>query len=84
LHPAKKIKRKLEFSNEGAAELAAFHKQVLESLKIAGVFMSGDVNEARKLIAEKAQLRNAELSGAEQHFERLREGRPARRRGPEY
>jgi phosphate:Na+ symporter len=74
---AKKIKRGLQFSNEGAAELTAFHKRVLESLKISfGVFMSGDVNEARKLIAEKAQLRNAELSAAEQHLERLREGRP--------
>jgi len=74
---AKKIKRKHQFSSEGAAELTAFHKRVLESLKIAfGVFMSGDVNEARKLIAEKAQLRNAELSAAERHLERLREGRP--------
>jgi Na+/phosphate symporter len=52
--------------NKGRAELAAFHKRVLESLKIAfGVFMSGDVNDARKLIAEKAELRNAELAGAE-------------------
>jgi phosphate:Na+ symporter len=74
---AKKIKRQHQFSSEGAAELTAFHKRVLESLKTAfGVFMSGDVNEARKLIAEKAQLRNAELSAAEQHLERLREGRP--------
>jgi phosphate:Na+ symporter len=74
---AKKIKRKHEFSSEGAAELITFHKRVLESLKIAfGVFMSGDVNEARKLIAEKTQLRNAEVSAAEQHLERLREGRP--------
>ena len=41
---AKKIKRKLQFSAEGAAELAAFHKRILESLRIAfGVFMSGDV-----------------------------------------
>jgi phosphate:Na+ symporter len=74
---AKKIKRRLQFSAEGAAELTAFHKRVLESLKIAfGVFMSGDVNEARQLIAEKAQLRNAELTAAERHLERLREGRP--------
>jgi phosphate:Na+ symporter len=74
---AKKIKRQHQFSSEGAAELTSFHKRVLESLKTAfGVFMSGDVNEARKLIAEKAQLRNAELSAAEQHLERLREGRP--------
>jgi phosphate:Na+ symporter len=38
--------------------------------------MSGDVGDARKLIAEKAQLRAAELLAAERHFERLREGRP--------
>ncbi len=74
---AKKIKRKLQFSSEGAAELTAFHKRVVESLKIAfGVFMSGGVNEARRLIAEKAELRNAEVSAAERHLERLREGRP--------
>jgi phosphate:Na+ symporter len=74
---AKKIRRKLQFSTEGATELTAFHKRVLESLKIAfGVFMSGDVNEARKLIAEKSQLRNAELMASERHLERLREGRP--------
>jgi phosphate:Na+ symporter len=36
------------------------------------VFMSGDVIEACKLIAEKAELRIAELAAAE----RLREGRP--------
>ena len=74
---AKKIKRKLQFSSEGAEELTAFHKRVLESLKIAfGVFMSGDPTEARKLLAEKAQLRSAELAAAERHLERLREGRP--------
>jgi phosphate:Na+ symporter len=74
---AKKLRRRLQFSTEGAAELTAFHKRVLESLKIAfGIFMSGDVHEARKLIAEKAQLRSAEVAAAERHFERLREGRP--------
>jgi phosphate:Na+ symporter len=73
----KKIKRRLQFSAEGAAELAAFHKRVVESLTIAfAVFMTGDVTEARKLIAEKTQLRNAELAAAERHLERLREGRP--------
>jgi phosphate:Na+ symporter len=74
---AKKIKRKIEFSAEGAAELTAFHKRILDSLRIAfSVFMSGDVNQARQLILEKAQVRNAELSAAERHLERLREGRP--------
>jgi phosphate:Na+ symporter len=74
---AKKIKRRFQFSSEGAEELAAFHKRILENLRIAlGVFMSGDVTDARRLIAEKAQLRNAELEAAERHLDRLRAGRP--------
>ncbi len=73
----KKNKRRLQFSPQGAEELAAFHKRILDSLKAAfGVFMSGDAAEARKLILEKTQLRNAELAAAERHFERLREGLP--------
>ena len=73
----KKIKRRFQFSPEGAEELAAFHKRTTNSLRIAfGVFMSGDVNEARKLLAEKALLRNAELAATERHLDRLREGRP--------
>ena len=73
----KKIKRRFQFSTEGAEELSAFHKRTMDSLRIAfGVFMSGDVNEARKLLAEKAALRNAELAATERHLDRLREGRP--------
>jgi phosphate:Na+ symporter len=73
----KKIKRRFQFSPEGAEELSAFHKRTMESLRIAfGVFMSGDVNEARKLLAEKANLRNIELAATERHLDRLREGRP--------
>jgi phosphate:Na+ symporter len=73
----KKIKRRFQFSPEGAEELSAFHRRTMESLRIAfGVFMSGDVNEARKLLAEKAALRDAELAAMERHLDRLREGRP--------
>ena len=73
----KKIKRRFQFSMEGAEELSAFHKRIMEQLRIAfGVFMSGDVTEARKLITEKAALRNAELAATERHLDRLREGRP--------
>ncbi|MEJ0078595.1 MAG: Na/Pi cotransporter family protein [Alphaproteobacteria bacterium] len=73
----KKIKKGLQFSAEGEAEIVAFHKRILDNLKLAfNVFMSGDVNDARKLIAEKTTLRNAELAAAEGHFGRLREGRP--------
>jgi len=74
---AKKIKRRYQFSAEGAAELTAFHKRVCESLQAAfGIFMTGDVAAARKLLREKSELRRAELDAADRHFERLREGRP--------
>jgi phosphate:Na+ symporter len=73
----KKIKHKYEFSKEGAAELEAFHKRILENLKFAfSVFMNQDVPIARKLIEEKTQLRTAELRSADSHLARLREGRP--------
>jgi phosphate:Na+ symporter len=74
---AKKIKHKYQFSREGAAELTDFHQRIIENLKLAfGVFMSGDVKVARKLIEEKAGLRSLELTAAESHLARLREGRP--------
>jgi phosphate:Na+ symporter len=73
----KKIKRGNQFSPEGAAELTAFHKRVCESLQAAfGIFMTGDVEAARRLVREKAELPKAELEAADRHFERLREGRP--------
>jgi phosphate:Na+ symporter len=73
----KKIKRRFQFSAEGADELSAFHRRIMDSLRIAfGVFMSGEVSEAHKLLAEKAHLRNAELAATERHLDRLREGRP--------
>jgi phosphate:Na+ symporter len=74
---AKKIKHRFQFSPEGAEELSAFHKRIMDSLRIAfGIFMSGDVSEARKLLTEKTALRNTELAAVERHLERLREGRP--------
>jgi phosphate:Na+ symporter len=73
----RKIKRRLQFSAEGEAELTGFHRRTLESLQAAfGIFMTGDVEAARKLLRTKTVLRKAELDAAERHFERLREGRP--------
>jgi phosphate:Na+ symporter len=73
---AKKIKRKVVFSREGAAELESFHQEVFDNLKLAfSVFMSGDVRVARQLVTEKATLRATEYAAAESHLARLREGR---------
>ncbi|WP_315797457.1 Na/Pi cotransporter family protein [Bradyrhizobium sp. SZCCHNRI3043] len=72
----KKIKRRFQFSAEGADELQAFHRQIMEALRIAfGIFMSGDAQQAHQLLDQKAELRNAELGATERHLERLREGR---------
>jgi len=74
---AKKIKHKYAFSKEGAQELEAFHARVVNNLKLAfSIFMSGDVKLARRLIADKAEIRREELAAAENHLRRLRERRP--------
>jgi phosphate:Na+ symporter len=73
---AKKIKRGYQFSAEGAAELTGFHKRVCDCLQAAfGIFMTGDIEAARRLLREKADMRKAELEAADRHIERLREGR---------
>jgi phosphate:Na+ symporter len=75
---AKKIKNRLKFSEDGAAEIQAFHRRVIENLKLAlSVFISGDVKIARQLIEEKVNIRQAERLAAENHLVRLREGRLA-------
>ena len=74
---AKKIKRKLSFSKEGAAELAEFHRRVVDNLKLAqSVFMSGDTKVARRLLEEKVVIRDLERAAADNHLARLRDGRP--------
>ncbi|HWM47091.1 MAG TPA: Na/Pi cotransporter family protein [Xanthobacteraceae bacterium] len=72
----KKAKRKLQFSAEGAAELEDFHRRILANLRASfGVFMSGSIEDARRLVRDKSELRNAEIAAAERHFDRLREAR---------
>jgi phosphate:Na+ symporter len=74
---SKKIRRGITFSKEGEAELVEFHQQVLDSLRLSvGIFMSGDVNVARQLIAAKTVLREKEFAAAETYLSRLRHGTP--------
>ncbi|HMD29962.1 MAG TPA: Na/Pi cotransporter family protein [Steroidobacteraceae bacterium] len=74
---SKKIRRGITFSKEGETDLVEFHQQVVDSLKLAvGIFMSGDMNIARQLIAAKTQLREREFAAAERYLARLREGTP--------
>ncbi|SEP45895.1 phosphate:Na+ symporter [Rhodospirillales bacterium URHD0017] len=72
----KKIRNRYAFSTEGMAELRAFHTRVLENLRLAlNVFTTRDITLARRLVGEKASLREAEARTADSHFARLREGR---------
>ena len=74
---AKKIKNRYAFSAEGTAELRAFHARVLDNLRLAlNVFATRDITLARRLVAEKAAIREAEAHAADSHYARLREGRP--------
>lgn len=75
---SKKIKRQLQFSPEGAAELQEFHRIVRDNLLLAmTVFLSGDVKSARQLLEEKTRIRELEFSASESHMARLKEGRIA-------
>ncbi len=72
---AKKIKNRLSFSADGAAELQQFHRKITDSFKLAfTVFMSGDIKTARRLVEDKVTIREMERTAAESHFARLREG----------
>jgi phosphate:Na+ symporter len=72
----KKIKHRLQFSDEGLADICAFHARVLDNLRLSfNVFMSSDAGLARQLLAEKASLRDAEMDSRERHLARLGEGR---------
>jgi phosphate:Na+ symporter len=74
---AKKIKNRYAFSTEGLAELRAFHSRVQENLRLAlNVFATRDIALARRLVAEKTTIREAEAKAGDSHFARLREGRP--------
>lgn len=74
---AKKIKNRYAFSAEGTAELRAFHARVLDNLRLAlNVFTTRDITLARRLVAEKTAMREAEARAADSHYARLREGRP--------
>ena len=75
---AKRMRLRLSLSPEGLAEIDAMYAQLLDHLRLAvAVFMSSDVNAARRLVAEKEQFRELERVSTQRHFARVREGRVA-------
>jgi phosphate:Na+ symporter len=73
---AKKIKNRLQFSEEGFSEIEKMHERLMENFKLAlNVFIAGDPRMARRLIEEKVQFREMERAASESHLARLRSGR---------
>jgi phosphate:Na+ symporter len=74
---AKKVKRKLMFSDDGLEEISNMHRCLLDNLHLAtSVFVLGDIQSARALMAEKDRMRDLEQEANENHLRRLREGKP--------
>jgi len=72
---AKKIRNQYMFSDEGFKEISNFHAAVMENLQLAqNIFMSGDVDMARRLVEEKAAVRKSERRASKSHIDRLRRG----------
>jgi len=71
----KKVHEQLNFSAEGLDELKKMHETLMETLRLClSVFMSQNLQDARELLARKDQYRELELTGTEQHLQRLRTG----------
>lgn len=72
----KKIRQRLSFSPEGFGDLTALFALTLDNLKLAmTVFVTGDPRLARRLIAEKADIRALEKRATEAHLARIGGGR---------
>ena len=74
---SKKIKNHTAFSNTGMAELETFHGRIVANLDLAlNVFASGDIELARQLLRQKAQVRELERRYIESHYERITARQP--------
>jgi phosphate:Na+ symporter len=72
----KKLKRGINFSRAGEAELLAMIDRLLTNLRMtASLFMTGDERVARLLVGEKEIFRSMETEATAAHFARLRERR---------
>jgi len=71
----RRLKRGVDFSREGEAELVGLAERLAANVRLAAqVFVSGDADAARLLVAEKEAFRAFETEAVGAHFERLRSG----------
>ena len=72
---AKKQRLQLSFSSEGWAEIQSMHQAAVEQMRLAiTVFMTQDLDMARRLVEAKDKMRGFERKAAESHLNRLRAG----------
>ena len=72
---AKRIRRRLRFSEQELAEADAMHEHLLAQLRLAAaVFMGDDLPAALRLVKEKERFRELERAATEGEFARLQEG----------
>jgi phosphate:Na+ symporter len=70
----KKIAKGRSFSEAGMAEISHLHERLLANLRLGmSVFLDGHVNDARRLLEEKARFRDLEHEYAANHIARLRD-----------
>ncbi|MBM3389626.1 MAG: Na/Pi cotransporter family protein [Betaproteobacteria bacterium] len=70
----KKIRKNRSFSDAGMAEICHLHEQLLSNLRLAmSVFLNGHVNDARKLLEDKARFSSLEREYAASHIARLQD-----------
>jgi phosphate:Na+ symporter len=75
-HAAKRIRRRLRFSERELREVEEMHDHLLNQLRLAvAVFMGEDVRAALQLVQEKERFRELERAATEAQFERVQAGK---------
>jgi phosphate:Na+ symporter len=68
----KKIHKGREFSEAGLREICDLHARLVDNLRLGmGVFLNGNLRDARRLLEEKTRFRDLEREYAATHLDRL-------------
>lgn len=70
----KKIRKNRRFSDAGMAEICHLHERLMANLRLGmGVFLDGRLDDAQRLLEEKARFRDLEHGYAANHIARLQD-----------
>jgi phosphate:Na+ symporter len=73
----KKIRPGRSFSDAGMAEICHMHERLVSNLRLGmSVFLDGQIEDAQKLLQEKAHFRDLEREYASTHLSRLQDNTP--------